>query len=364
MIKEGKFGVQESISLISIIIVSKVFYSSPSIIARYVGTSMWYMTLISGITAAIAFTFIYLLLKQFPGRDIMEIFEIVLGKAIGLIFSGIITIGLVFYASTLLREFVDVLKVYVFSLSPMYFIIGLFMFGTVIICFLGLETIVRLAKLFVYLLFVGYLILIILSWQNYDFHRMFPILGYGLENTVIHGIMRSSVYSDVIILAVIAGSLQGANHIKKAGYTSILISTLLASISFAAYTLSFPYYTLQELTAPMYELATLIDYGRFFQRLDQVFLFVWVISSLISVTAVFYISTSIYCKMFRIQEIKPVILPFAIITIIAAIASPANSVVLRNVHYAREYGWTISFILPIITLIVAKLRKKVISSDA
>lgn len=365
MIKEGKFGVQESISLISIIIVSKIFYSSPSVISRYVGTSTWYMTLISGITAAIAFTFIYLLLKRFPGKNIIEIFEIVLGKVIGPVFSGILTIWMIFYASTLLREFVDVLKVYVLPLSPVYYIVGLFMLGVIILSYVGLETIVRTGKLFVYTVLVGYLLLIVLSWQNYDFHRMFPIWGYGFKNTAIHGILRSSTYGDVIILAVIAGSLQGVSHIRKAGYISILISTLLISISFAAFTLAFPYYTLQEVTAPMYELATLIDYGRFFNRLDPIFLFIWIVSSLVSITAIFYISTSIYCKMFSIQEIKPVILPFAVIIFTAAIIPPnAPSVILGNVHFAREYGWAVSFLLPIITLVVAKLRKKVILSNA
>jgi len=51
MIKDGKFGVHETIALLTITISAKVFFSSPSIVAAKVGTAGWYMTTISGFVA-------------------------------------------------------------------------------------------------------------------------------------------------------------------------------------------------------------------------------------------------------------------------------------------------------------------------
>lgn len=60
MIKEGKFGVQEAICLTWITIVSKVFFSSPAVLARLIGSTGWYATLISAAVALwVSVLFIY-----------------------------------------------------------------------------------------------------------------------------------------------------------------------------------------------------------------------------------------------------------------------------------------------------------------
>lgn len=359
MIKEGKFGPQEAIWLTVITISAKVFYTSPSIVSSLVGTAGWYMTLISLFAAAIGFTFTYLLLKRFPGKNIIEIFEITLGRLLGFIFSALLALLMIFIAAVRAREFSEVLKVYILPLTPMTLILILFIGTVVILNILGLETIARLSKLSIYAMATGFFIVLILGTQNYSIHRLFPILGYGIGKTIYHGVIRSSVYGEVIILAVFAGSLQGIKHIKKIGYTSLVLSGFFISLSLLAFILTFSYYVAMEVTSPMYEMATLIDYGRFLQRVDPIFLFIMTVSSLISVSVVFYAFVSIYCKMFRIQDRKPVILGASIITFTLAIAQRSISdVIFGSVQNIRDYGGLFFYIPPIISLIAAKLRKK------
>lgn len=359
MIKEGKFGLQEAVSLITITISSKVFFTSPSLIADFLGTSGWYMTLISASTAAVGFTFIYFLLKRFPGKNIVEIFNIALGRYAGFVFSGFLALLMMDSAASETREFAEVLKVYTLPLSPVHYILLIFIAGVTVLCYLGLESIARLARLFAYILLAGLIMVIVLSWENFSFHRIHPIFGYGIAPTVYHGAMRSSVYREVIILAVIAGSLQGTKYIKKAGYISLMLSGIIISASLLAFTLTFPYYTASEITSPMYQMTTLISYGRFIQRVDPVFLLVWIISAFISVIAIFYTFLSIYCKMFRMQDIRPVLLPSAIILFtVSMIPKDITTVAFGIVQQLRSYGWVIAFVFPLITLITAKIRKK------
>ncbi|MCL5072617.1 MAG: spore germination protein [Actinobacteria bacterium] len=359
MIKEGKFGPHEAICLTTIAISAKAFFTSPSIIANILGTTGWLMTLISAGTAMLGFSFIYLLLKRFPDKDIVEIFEISLGRILGFMFAGALALSMIFVAATRMREFTEVLKVYVLPLSPPSFILGIFVIGAAIMCLLGLETIARFAKLSAYALLLSFILVLALGWKNYDIHRIFPILGYGAWPLVHHGLIRSSAYGEVVILSVIAGSLQGTKYIKRVGFISLVLSGLIISASILAFTLTFPYYTAKEVTSPMYQMTTLIDYGRFFQRIDPVFLFVWNISTFISVIIVFYAFLSIYCKMFRIQDMRPAVIPSTIILFaLSMIPRDMASIVFRNVQGLRSYGWVIFYILPLITLIIAKIRKK------
>jgi len=359
MIKEGKFGTHEAVCLITITITAKMFFTSPGILADILGTATWYMTLLSAATAAVGFTFIYLLLKRFPGKNIVEAFEASLGRFCGFIFSFLLAMLSMLNASAIVREFVEVLKVYVLPLTPISFLVGTFVSVVAIASFLGLEAIARYAKLSVYILLASFITVLILASQKYETFRMFPIFGHGISKTILHGLFRSSFYGEVLILAVVAGSLQGTKYVKKAGYLSLVLSGILVSSALLAFTLTFPYYTGAEITAPMYQLTAMIDYGRFLQRLEPIFLFIWFVSSFISVTAIFYTSASLYCKIFRIQDMRPIIFPFSIILFtVAMIPNDITTTATEYIHRSREYGWTILYISPLIALIMAIVRKK------
>jgi len=83
MIKDGNFGYHEAISTFVITIFIKVFFTSPTMVAKIVGTTGWLMTLISALSTAFFFTFQYLLLKRFPNMNQMEINDTVLGNKLG-----------------------------------------------------------------------------------------------------------------------------------------------------------------------------------------------------------------------------------------------------------------------------------------
>lgn len=365
MIKEGKFGVQEAVWLATIAMSSKVYFSSPATLSGLVGNAGWYMTILSAATALIGFLFIYLLLRRFPGKDLAEIFDISLGRILGFTFSGILAAYMLFISITRLTEFNEVIKVYVFPLSPNWYIIGIYVICIFSLSRLGLESIARFSKLVVYFMLAGFIIVLALGIQNYHINNIYPILGYGLDKTILMGIERSSVYGEVIILAVFAGSFQGVQYIKKEGIISVGLSALLISVSLLSFTLTFPYYTAQEITAPMYEMATLIDYGRYLQRVEPIFLFIWIISTLISTTIVFYSFVWLYCKMFRIQDKKPVVLGSAVILFAASLMhKDIISVISGNVQFIRSYGSIVIFVLPLLALIIAALRKKGAKANA
>lgn len=359
MIREGNFGYHEAISLLIITISTKVFFTSPALLVEIVGTAGWYMTLISALTAAFAFIFLYQLLKRFPNKNIMVIADLVLGKWGGFIISFIIGGFLLWTASISMREFVEVLKVYVLPESPPSFIMVLFVIPVMILSFMGLETIARFAKFIIYILGAGYVLVVLLSSQNFVPRQLFPILGYGLDITVLNGLLRSSFYGEIIIIGVIASSLQGHKEIKRIGFLSLLISGVLTSISLLAFAMVFPYTVGQELTSPMYDMAALIDYGGFMQRMEPIFLFFWNFGTFIEVSLVFYAVLMIFCHIFRIADKRPVILPTATtLYSLSLVPRGISEVISGLVQTIRSWGWIIYYVPPIIILIVAAIRKK------
>lgn len=360
MIEEGKFGTQEAICLTTIAISAKVFFSSPAILAGLVGNVGWYLTIISASTAFLGFFLIYLLLKRFPGKDLIDIFNITLGKLFGFVFSGILALYLLFLSCTRLSEFNEVVKIYIYPETPNWVLVVPYILCVCTASILGLESIARLSKLLIYPMLIGFFTVILLGVQNYNVNYLFPLGGHGIRKTIIEGITRSSVYGEVIILAIFAKSLQGKKFIKKEGFLSIAISAILITLSLLAFSLTFPYYIAQEVTAPMYTMASLIDYGRFLQRVEPVFLFIWIISTLISTAVVYYSFIYLYCKMFNLQDKRPIIIGGSILLFsLSLMHKRASSVIFDNVQTLRNYGSLFIFLPPLLSLIFAFFRKGV-----
>ncbi|NLX64755.1 MAG: endospore germination permease [Clostridiaceae bacterium] len=359
MLKEGKFGYHEAISLLLITIAINVFFTSPAVVVQIVGNAGWYMTLVSMLTAIFAFMFLYLLLKRFPNKNIMEIADLVLGKWVSAVFLLLFGSFLLWTASINIREFTEVLKIYVLPKSPPSFIMILFLITIIVLSFLGLETIARFAKFIIYILGAGFVLVVILSSQNFEIRNLFPLLGYGLDKTLIHGLLRSSFYGEIVIIGVIASSLQGYKEIKRIGFSTLLLAGFFTSFSLLVFIFVFPYTVGQEITSPMYEMAALINYGGFMQRMEPLFLFLWNFGSFVEISFLFYASLMIYCHIFRIDDKRPIILPM-VTTLYGLSLIPKSiiDVISGFVQTLRSWGWIFYYIPNVIILIIALIRKK------
>ncbi len=359
MTSEGKFGSTDAIWLLAITISAKTYFTSPAMVVKLAATAGWYLTIISCLTAMLAFVFIYLLLKRFEGKSLLEINEIVLGRPIGFVFSLLLFIILIFTTTINLREFSEVIKIYVFPESPLVYLMTLFLTGVCVLSILGLETISRVAKFSSYGLLAGFILIILLASKNFDISRIMPLMGHGFNKTLVHGITRSSAYGEIIIIAVFARSLGGSRFIKRSGFLSLALSGILVGGGILAFSLFYPYATGQEMTAPMYQMVSQLNFGNFFTRMEPIFLFIWIISSQISVSATFYVSLMVYSQIFRLGDNRPLVIPMALVMLsLAVIPRDLIDVVKNYMQIEREYGWCLFFLPSILVFIIALIRRK------
>lgn len=359
MLKEGKFGISEAVCLITITCTVKIFFTSPAVLVKHVGTAAWYVTLISAGTALVGFMFVYLLLKRFQNKNLPEIFDMSVGRPVGVLFALLFVAMLIVNASIFLREFSDVLRAYTFKVTSTSYIIGAMVIAVAVAAWLGLESIARLAKLAAYFVLAGYIALLVFASSEYHYDNIYPILGYGLGRSVFIGMQRCSVYAEVVILAIVATSLQGINNIKRAGTISVILSGVFVAFGLLAEVLLFSYTTGQENSAPLYALARIIKYGDFFSRLDPIFIILWSMATVIAISVLFYAAVSMFCQSFKLPDKRPVIVPMVVLLYALAMApSDFSAIVYGFIEAARKFNWAVYFGLPIIALVAAMIRNK------
>jgi spore germination protein KB len=359
MIKEGKIGFREALALSTLAIVTKVFYTNPSAIIKAGGTAAWYITLASAIISLVCFFLVYILLMRFPGQNLNEIFEEVFGKIIGktlsLVFIGYFT----FYAGANLREFVEMIKAYSLPYTQPSFIIITFLLPVAVITYLGLEILVRISYASFWFIIGTIVVILVLNYPQYRLDSIYPLGGYGLQNNVSIAVTRMSAYTEVIVLAFIVRSVNEIKMIKSLGAISLTIAVTSISLVIFCSILKFDYTMSTEHVSNLFELSRGIYFGRFFQRIEAIFLIVWVTTSIILVAAFFYMAVSIFCSAFNISDQKPLIIPFVLLTFIITLQYDNLPEQLeKGTNFQRQKSALIIYLIPLATLAASLIFKK------
>ncbi|WP_234125116.1 GerAB/ArcD/ProY family transporter [Clostridium hydrogenum] len=359
MNKEGKFGTFEMVTLATPGLCAKILYTSTSSAVKEVGTFAWFMTIISCITAIIFFDLTCVLLSRFPGEDIFSVYERVWGKFIGKLVAILYSAFLVFYCASNSREFLEMIKSYNLPDTPSSIIIGSLIAVSALICYKGIENISRLSYIIFYLLLIGTSIILALAIPYYNFNYIKPYLGYGLGKTVYIGFLRSSAYQEVMTLAVIVKSSHNLKDLRKAGLISLIITGVFFSITMFLYVSAFGYMLAGENVSGIFQLSTTIYYNRYFQRIEAIFLFIWVLVSIINTSLSLYMAVTIYCKGFNIKEHTRLILPFCFLVYMGSlIPNNFSEVIDINMRIIRQYSFGMPLVFPALTLLISIILKK------
>jgi hypothetical protein len=120
-----------------------------------------------------------------------------------------------------------------------------------------------------------------------------------------------------------------------------------------------PYPHNREYFLPIYQLARIIHFGRFFQRLESAFLFIWAASALLYLSSAFFFIVYIFKKTFKLAYYRPLIVPFALIIFsLSLIPENVMHTVTLDTEYFGNISWLIAFGFTISLLVVARIVKK------
>lgn len=351
-------GKWEATALVINALSLQIFLNFPRLMAEVAGTAGWMLTLYVSFLAFLLFALIAKLFDHFEGKDILDVAEYV-GGVPGRVFVGLIVLAhLVFAISVILREFGEDMKIIAYTVSPISYVLMFFVVGMAIGAYLGIEAIVRVHAYSVPIVIGGFLLIVLGVAPYYRVLNIFPVLGNGLDNIFIRGMSRVSVYSSLIILFLAAPYIKDRKCFKSIGYTAIGLSAAFMTTASAVYLLVVPYPVALENFLPIYQVARLIDYGRFFQRIEPVFMVIWIVSALAYLSMVLFFTLYVFRKMFGLKYYKPLILPFTVVIFtLSLLPSNLMEAIELETHFFRNFIWTDTFILTIAVLSAARIKK-------
>lgn len=308
---EQKIGNIEAIALILAVMINHIILNLPKSIIQ--STSSGAIVNVIFITL-VAFGIVYLicqLLKNFPGLDIFDIAKFLGGKWLKVVIGILFICYLIFTVSTILRSFSETLKIIFFPRTPVQVIMLLLLIAIVIVNKLGFRSMARSNLFFMPIILFSILFIFIANFGNYTAQRIFPLLGNGMITTFLSGLSNLFAFGSIAYLYFIPPYLKEQKDYSKIAFSAVGISAIFLLMSVTTLLLIFPLITSSEEILPLYLASRFIEFGRFFQRLDATFVFIWIISMASYLSIAFHFSTSIFKSITNLQSSKWIIGLFA-----------------------------------------------------
>lgn len=304
---KSKIGTLEAIMLVLIIIVTHTISSLP----REILVSAKSATIINLLFVSIlAILFSYLvvkLMKNFGGNDIVDISEYLGGK----VFKNIVGIIFIFFflvsSSILLRNFCESLKIIYYPMTNILFILSLFILAVCTANRLDFNASLKTNLLIIPLVLASIIFLFFANMNKFVPQRAFPIFGDGLFNTFILGLSNLASFGGITFLYFLPPYLKEPEKMKKIALISIGLSAIYLIFCVATLLFMFSFFINTNEITPLYNATRYIEFGSFFQRLESVFLLIWILAfaCYLSITSKF--AMGIFKKLTNIETKKPLI---------------------------------------------------------
>lgn len=354
-----KIGKLEAISLILIITINEIVLNVTNIVILATSSSA-ILNIIYVSILAIVFTFIICkLFKPFGNKNILDISEYLGGKILK-IFVGILFI-LFFLAITGLsaRYLSNNLKIIYFNDSPLVYLLLFFLLPAILLNKLGLKSISGVNLVFIFVVVISLLFLLISSSNNFDFHRVFPILGKGFYQTFIMGSTNIFAFSGLIYLYFMPSLLKDSKDFKKVSILSIILSSICLIFSVISILLTFPAATRTDESLSIYLLTRMLKFGNFLERLDAIFIFAWFVSLLSFLSLNFFYILGIFKEITNIENIKVLPSPLAFIVLSVSLTIKNYAEIKFWGNYIYKYSLLLLvFVIGFMILILANLKYK------
>lgn len=328
-------------------------------IAGIANQSLWIIILF---TFFFMFIFFWIYLKisfRYPGKNLIEINDILYGKIIGKLISLLYIYFFWYVAAANLRFIADFFSTFLYQgISISVFIIS----AAVALIFAvrkGLEVLGRLAVPLGILSIISTFFITIFTIKDWHLKNFLPIFNIELIKAVQSAnLMIAIPFGEMIVFMMFFPYVNDQKKVKKYFYLGYIIG-FISLISVIMRNTA----VLGNITSlyllPSFQVARLINVGEIIVRAEIIISIVLLFNSFIKICIFQYASVIGLAQLFKMRYYKPLVLPIGVLMSIFAVSmfssSTEHGYIGANLHpiYALQF----IIIIPIISLILMYIKK-------
>ncbi len=195
-------------------------------------------------------------------------------------------------------------------------------------------------------------------YDSFSIDKFTPILGDGYQNIFISGLTNLFAFSIIVFFFFFKPLLKNSFDFPKVTIISFVISWVLLLLTIISLLIVFPVTNASSNLNFLYSLARKIDLGNFLQRLDAVFIMLWILCIFSYLSIITHIINTILKKI-TLSSNRSMFSYFVAITLLGMCLIPLNIAQIKFIQ-STVYKYAIlgSFALAFIILLFANFKFK------
>lgn len=358
MLERGKINSLQAFFLMVTLISPEGLIYLPAISVNAAKQDAW----LSGATATLAALPIALLVAglslRFPGKNLFEYPELILGKVPGKIIAFLYVLWFIHMETFVFGEFGNFVVTSELPGTPM---VVTYIVAALVAAYIarnGLEVLSRFNQLFLPLFLISIFAVIALVTKDLKVIRLLPVYDGGLVPILKGTAPPVSWMGEIVFLAVFIPYLNKPRQAVKVAITATLLNGSLITVA-----ILFPLSLYcPDLAAsflyPTYNAARAISITNFLERLESVFAVLWTIGGFIKVGLLRYAAVLGAAQCLGLRDYRPLALPVGAIVVAGSLLMNQN--VTENIAFGAKtwpfYGLTFEMVVPFLLLVVALVR--------
>lgn len=336
------------------------FVLGSSLVNRPTSTADDWLSLILGIGEGLVIAIPYLALAaRFPGATLDRIFEQVFGYAVGKASALVFAWYLFHLGSLVLGNFVYFYQSTLMPQTPLLVIASMIALSAASAVRNGVEVLARCTQALMLLVVSQITVVTLLATSAFDTRRFFPVLDTPL--TAILRLARAFgafPFGEVVAFMMVIPFVNKQSQTNSAVLRGLLAGGLLLLLVIIRDTgvlgrtaAIFPY--------PNYQAAKLVNFGRYFTRIEILVAATMVAAGFVKISVLLYGTVLALSQMAELHSYLPLVLPTTILMVILSIMNFPN-LPEQNRFAVEVYPWySLPFQvgIPLVTLVVAVLRR-------
>lgn len=357
MIKRGTISPRQVFFILTMLLTGIYILILPRHLVTVTGADGWLVLLVGGFVSAVMLFFINRISRKFPGKTVVEFAPLVMGSFLGKIFGGILVVYYTILAATSLRIFAEMLKSVLLADTPRWVVLLALVALITWIVQNGLEDIARFTELLAPIIVLLLVAALLGDLRYMEGIRLRPILQSPPLALFEGFICALSYYGAIIILLMLYPYVNAPKKLTVTSLVALLFAVIITMAFFMGTVATFGVYETARMAWPVIELVKMVRIGEFLERMESLFLSVWLSIAFINVSVLAFCSISGWSQLFKLKNYRKLTYPIMFVLLGLSLWPRDLLDVLAFYRINFTYGFVISLLVPLFILLVSLFHK-------
>ncbi|MCJ7688827.1 MAG: endospore germination permease, partial [Clostridiaceae bacterium] len=254
------------------------------------------------------------ILSLFPGKDLFDILQIIMGKFTGKIISILMILFTFHLGALVIRTLSEYTEIVVFDRTPV--VVPMIFFSILLIWCLksGIEVFGRWSEFFVWVVIITFLTITLIGIPQMDISRLKPILNNGIA-PILEGAFGSLSFpfGETVIFMMVFSNIDKVKNYKKTFIIGLFIGGGLLFLAVLRNILILGSETLSRSYFPSSMAVSLIHQGEILERLEMLETVTFLVCTFVKICICVFAVCNGISKLFGLNDYKFIATPVVLL---------------------------------------------------